>query len=510
MVILMTTNLDYHVALYIRLSKEDGERSDESLSVINQKNLLIEYINKNGYILYDVYVDDGYTGTNYNRPAFKRMLADIENNLVNMVITKDLSRLGRDYIDTGKYIEKYFPSKGIRYIAILDGIDTALNTSNNDMAPFKAVINDMYSRDNSKKIRTALRSMQEKGLWVGACPPLGYMKDISNKNHLVINHDEDYIVKKIFNLAISGLTCYQISDTLTREHVPTASMIRNNNRSTYMASTGVWCVKTVKKILTNQLYVGDMVQNRGCRLNYKVRKHIVNSRDEWIVVNNTHDAIIDRNTFNIVQNLLGKCRVRSNKTIYRLLDGLLYCHECKHKMMICKPRKNDGKVYIVCNYYRMYSKQKLCTSHSYNYDKLEKIVLDKIRNILKKYINVNNINKKIMVMSSKEYNDNNRYNCFNNKILMKQKQLDRMYYDKLNNVISDDMYIRISNNIKLEIDNLIIERDKENNTKKIDVNKVMNMVFSDNFLRREIILKLVNRIEIYDNKNIDIYFNFKV
>lgn len=186
----------YKVALYIRLSKED-EKEGESESVTNQKSLLLEFVKQNGYELVGIYIDDGYTGTNFDRPNFQRMIKDIELGKINMVVTKDMSRLGRDYIGTGQYIEKYFPMHNVRYISILDGVDTFLDNSNNEIAPFKAIINDMYSRDNSKKIRAALKSMQEKGLWVGGCSPFGYIPDPNDKNHLVPKEDECEIVKRI-------------------------------------------------------------------------------------------------------------------------------------------------------------------------------------------------------------------------------------------------------------------------------------------------------------------------
>ena len=196
----------YKVAIYIRLSKEDIDRGyDESESIKNQKTLLTEYVQNLGweYRLIDIYIDQGFTGTNFNRPDFKRMIKDIELGKINMVITKDLSRLGRDYIETGEYIEKWFPEHDVRYVSVTDGIDTfATNNGNNDIAPFKSILNDMYSKDLSKKIRTALHTMQKQGKWVGAKTALGYMKNPNDKNKLVICEPEAEIVKTIFNMAI--------------------------------------------------------------------------------------------------------------------------------------------------------------------------------------------------------------------------------------------------------------------------------------------------------------------
>lgn len=195
----------YKVAIYIRLSKEDVDKGfDESESITNQKSLLTEYVKNLGweYELIDTYIDPGYTGTNFNRPDFQRMIRDIENGKVNMVITKDLSRLGRDYIETGEYIEKWFPEHEVRYVSVTDGIDTfATNNGNNDIAPFKSILNDMYSKDLSKKIRTALHTMQKQGKWVGGKTALGYVKGSNNKNKLMICEPEAEIVRTIFHKA---------------------------------------------------------------------------------------------------------------------------------------------------------------------------------------------------------------------------------------------------------------------------------------------------------------------
>ena len=197
----------YKVAIYIRLSKEDVDRGyDESESIKNQRTLLTKYVENLGwnYKLMDIYIDQGFTGTNFNRPGFQRMIKDIELGRINMVVTKDLSRLGRDYIETGEYIEKWFPERNVRYVSVTDGIDTfSNNNSNNDIAPFKSILNDMYSKDLSKKIRTALHTMQKEGKWVGGKIALGYMKDPNDKNKLIVCKTEAKVVKLIFNMAIS-------------------------------------------------------------------------------------------------------------------------------------------------------------------------------------------------------------------------------------------------------------------------------------------------------------------
>lgn len=514
-------NAIFMVAIYIRLSKED-DKDGESESVTNQKVLLTKYVEENGYKVYNIYVDDGYTGTNFNRPAFKEMIKDIEAGKVNMVITKDLSRLGRDYIETGEYLEKWFPAHKVRYISVLDNIDTFLDSSNNEIAPFKAVINDMYSRENSKKIKSHLRTMQESGKWVGGCTPLGYMPNPEDKNHLVINEEEATIVRRIFDLALKGNSAYKIREIFNTEQIPTFSMLRHRMPAdkTILASKGVWSVKTITGILSNPLYTGDLVQNRRQRINFKVRKIVANDKKDWIIVENSHNPIVSKEKFNLVQKLLKNNSIRTNKKIIRSLDGLLYCKECGHRITIDKPRKN-GQTYIACNYYRMYSKLKLCTSHGFNYDNLEKNVIDYCKAIFNQIINKEELETEI----------NNNYKSKDPKTIIKDKiekanfiqeknklKLDNMYLDKLDGKITEEMYNRISTKLQNEIKDLEFDiknlKNKLNETKGQNTNKKIRKLI-DEFLdmenpSREIMLRLIKKIEVYDNKTLDVYFNFKL
>ena len=195
-------NILSNVGLYIRLSREDDDKTLESESITNQKSLLTQYVKENNLRLVDIYIDDGYSGTNFDRPEFKRMIDDILRGKINMVITKDMSRLGRDYIGTGELIEKFFPTHGVRYIAVTDNIDTYLDNSNNDIAPFKAIMNDMYAKDISKKIKSSLRAKQKEGKWVGGRTPFGYIQDPNNKNKLIIFEEQAVVVRRIFDMCI--------------------------------------------------------------------------------------------------------------------------------------------------------------------------------------------------------------------------------------------------------------------------------------------------------------------
>ena len=212
---LESLNKIYNVGIYIRLSREDDDKVMMSESITNQKSLLLQYVKENNLRVYDIYVDDGYSGTNFDRPGFKRLIDDIESKKINMVITKDMSRLGRDYIGTGNLIEKYFPEHDVRYIAVTDNIDTYLDNSSNDIAPFKAIMNDMYAKDISKKIKSSLRAKQKDGKWGGGRCPFGYMQDPNDKNHLVINEEQAIVVRKIFDMCLEGLSFFKIAKRLT-------------------------------------------------------------------------------------------------------------------------------------------------------------------------------------------------------------------------------------------------------------------------------------------------------
>lgn len=501
----------YNVALYIRLSKEDVDRGyDESESITNQRALLLDYVDKLGdqYKLIDIYIDQGYTGTNFNRPSFIRMMQDINLKKINTVITKDLSRLGRDYIETGKYIEKIFPEKNIRYISVTDGIDTfAKDNGNNEIAPFKSILNDMYSKDLSKKIRTALHTMQKQGKWVAANTPFGYMRDPNDKNKLVICEEEAEIVKTIFNMALAGNKLYTIRDYLVENNIPTKSKIRKN-KNTY------WECKTIKQILKNEVYVGNTVQNKVSKISYKNKKLRPNPREEWNIVENTHTPIIEKKSFDLIQKMITVQRYdRNKKSNFFLLDGLLFCYECHHKIGIRQKTKLN-RYYMTCNYYRRYSKLNLCTSHGFSYDNLEEVVIMKLKNI---FLSVNKEKLKDRIRNSnykKSYTD--MLNKIKGDIKKQENNLDMMYIDKINNNISKEMYERLSNKIKKEIK---IKQDKYNeilnNLENVEyyndenLDKVIKDFLSLQEPTPELMKIIINKIYVHQDKQIDIIFNFK-
>lgn len=381
---------NYKVALYIRLSKEDinKEEKENSESIENQKQLLLKYVNENNYELYDIYIDDGYTGTNFNRPSFMRMISDIDEKKVNMVIVKDLSRLGRDYILTGYYTEMWFPKNKVRFVSLLDSIDSLKES--NELMPFKSLINDMYSKDNSKKIKAALRIKQQLGKWVGGCPPFGYMSDPQDKNHLVINNEEKNIVYIIFMLFLKGKSFSEISNYLFLNNIDSPNVKRGKRKNT----NNKWSTTTIKSILKNQLYTGDMVQNRRKKINYKLKSIVNNSKEEWIIIPNTHEPIVTKEMFNEVEDMINRKINNRNKSNSYLLSGLIYCYECKKRMTI---QIIKNKRYLICNTYKKNSKCHLCTTHSNGYDSLEKRIIMIIKSFIDKKMNQFNIDRSLII-----------------------------------------------------------------------------------------------------------------
>ena len=518
----MIGNSSFKVGLYIRLSRDDG--NIESDSVISQRSLLKQYVKENNYIVVDEYVDDGFSGTNFDRPAFKKMMKDIELGKINMIITKDMSRLGRDYIGTGELIEKYFPNKNVRYIAINDGIDTFIDNTNNDIAPFKAIMNDMYAKDISKKVKTSLHSRMKEGLYVSGRCPFGYMKDLTNKNHLVVNVEQADTVKLIFDLALKGNTYHYIAQYLTERKIKTPASYYNYVWNTKCINTncisqeyGVWVDTTVKAILTNQIYVGDTVQGKTKKINYKLKKTVKNNPNDYIIVENTHEAIIDRDKFNYVQTLLPKNVKRPDKKRFYLLDGLLYCGDCKHRITT-RYQNKTGRSYTTCDYYRTYSKYHVCTTHTNNYENLERIILDNIKGVYKKYLDRNKVKESIGNISPidntlKIKKQIESLEFANNKLT---ETLDKNYMNMLKGIIDEEQYIRVSENLKHEIENnkSSIDNLKNENSESNKIDNKMIEKYIDEFLSletptRKLIINLVEKIYIYQDKTIDIIFTFK-
>ena len=373
---------EWNTAGYLRLSREDGDKA-ESDSIANQRKLLEQYIETHPELhLVDFYQDDGYTGTNFDRPSFRKMEADIEAGKVNCVLVKDLSRFGRDYIEMGRYLERVFPTRGVRFIAVNDHVDS--RQGRYDMLlPMKNIFNTQYARDISDKVRSAIHTKQQQGEFVGAFPSYGYRKDPADRSHLLIDPAAAQVVRRIFDLFEQGWGKIKIAKRLNAEGIPSPSEYKRMLGERYhngrkLGQTTYWTYATVHRILQNQIYAGHMEQGRNFRPTMH-GKAVQLDRPRWTVVPNTHEAIIGPEQWERVQSLLRKrTRQLSFDQNQSPFAGFLRCGDCGRAMV--KTRRAGG-IYYSCGSYQRYGPT-VCTKHSISHQVLEQIVLDDLNRII--------------------------------------------------------------------------------------------------------------------------------
>lgn len=359
-----------YAAVYCRLSKDD-EQAGESISIETQKMMLQDYCREQGFLIYDFYIDDGYSGLNFNRPGFLRMLSDIDSGKVSLVITKDLSRLGRDYIQTGYYTDVYFSQKRVRYIALNDGIDT--DRDNNDIAPFKNILNDMYAKDLSRKVKAAKRLRACKGYYISSQTPYGYRVDPMNHNHLIVDPEAAAVVKDIYRLALEGNSLNQIRDNLTARKVIKPGVYKAQNGDTRFLrycktseDATKWCSQTVRAILRDQVYTGAIVNHRTEITNYKTKEAIRLPKEEYIIVPNCHEAIVSEDDYERVQSLISFRHRPKKHQFENVFRDLTFCAECGHRMsMMIKPLKVGPAPLLRCTNHFLNPEQ--CRHNHYIY-----------------------------------------------------------------------------------------------------------------------------------------------
>lgn len=377
----------YNVGIYCRLSNDD-ERDGESVSIENQKLLLQNYVRQRGWNEVDVYVDDGYSGTNFNRPGVQRLIEDAKAKRINLILVKDLSRFGRNYIEFGQYTDYLFPSIGCRFIALNNGIDTQSQDGSTDVMCFLNLFNEFYSRDTSKKVKAVKKACAENGKFMGTYPAYGYKRDPADKHHLIIDEDTAPVVRRIFAMRASGMGFHAIAVVLNEEGVQSPGVLyyQRKGQSDPRRVNHKWADATVKNIVRNEVYIGNMVQGKTGTMSYKSRKLISKPEDEWIRVEGTHEAIIPRSVWDTVVGIDQK-RVQKKETSdgYKsIFTGLVYCADCGFKMRnhTEKFTYKDGRPgryssFICGNYAR--SGKSACTVHTIYEHVLEQLVLADIR-----------------------------------------------------------------------------------------------------------------------------------
>ncbi len=387
----------YNIAAYLRLSKEEYSNEKESNSITNQRQIIDNYLEEHKeYKLVDYYVDDGYTGTNFDRPEFQRMLEDIKNKKIDVIIIKDLSRLGRNYIETGNFVEVVFPAMGVSVISVDENCEMdSLDYYGSDYVPLKNLFNDMYAKDISKKVRSSLIVKKYNGEFVGKLAPYGYIKDPKDKHKFLIDKNVSNIIVKIFDMILDGKSRKEVADFLNYNDILTPSEYLNININKDMTVMKKWNSEMVNSILRNENYTGTLFQGKKRKLNYRVDKKINIDKENWIVTENHHEAIISKEKFDKVQEILDrKSKVNKDGSI-DILSGILKCKCCGSNMV---KRSSKEKVYYYCsNYYR---KKNCENNRSISRSILDELIKKELKITDITRLNINNNIKYIYVVSN--------------------------------------------------------------------------------------------------------------
>lgn len=514
----MTSGNKFNVAIYLRLSRDDADFKDESQSISNQRDYIASFIrNNDDFIIIDEYVDDGFTGSNFERPAFKRLITDIEQKKINCVIVKDQSRFGRNDL-VPYYIKNYFPINRVRFIAINSNVDTFdENSSGNKLVGINSYVDTRYCEDTSEKVKSTIYTKKREGKHLGATAIYGYKKDPNDKYKIIIDENVAPVVRRIFEMFANGNSLQMICRTLDSENIPIPSVYKNLNRGNKSTSYGHWCTRTIGEMLTNEVYIGNMCQCKNKRPAISVKKTIRNPKDKWIIVPNTHEPIIDKETFDIVQNIFEKNRNLTRNTHDFLFKGFMVCKECGHTIGI--NLNGNGKGYCVCNYYRKTSKLNLCTPHSTPYEDLEKEILKEVRKIVKR------ANKELVTNSLKnsdrtlaKINQLEKENIKLQELINQAQEMDtNAYMDKARGNITIETYFDVhnkiiaekeQNKIKLQENVEKINSLKDKNQNK-DYESIINDYLSLKKPNRKILSNLIDKIVIDENRNIEIKYRIK-
>jgi len=522
----------YVAGLYCRLSKDDGN-SVESMSIWSQKVMLKQFAESNSIAIYDYYVDDGYSGTNFERPSFKKMITDIENGKINCVITKDLSRLGRNYLQSGAYIEMYFPQKNIRYIAITDGIDT-LNSNQNDIMPFKNILNEMYAKDTSKKVKSAIQSRMREGTYIGSKAPFGYLKDPDNKRRLIIDEKTKPIIELIYKLCLEGKGTQLISQELMKRKIPRPSAFVENAEKLYGLTEEnkyQWSHRMVLNVLRDPVYCGNMARNKRPTLSFKNSKRMYIPKSDYIYAKDTHEGIVSEEIWEQVQTMIDKRKCNNKKGLYydNIFQGLVRCPKCGYALTPktdyrLKKKELIDFVHFSCSTYKKYGVN-ACSSHRIEARDLYNIVLEDIQYhgnmaLSAKEDFVEKIIEKIEVEKIDEGKElSNKLELKKNQLAELDRSYEQLYEDRLEGNITESNFNLMNVSISKKQDKLIeeikvlegdieVSFETEDNYKKFMNN--ISKYAKIKSLNRYILNQIIDKIYVYDKEEIDGQISQKV
>lgn len=517
----------WNATLYLRLSRDDGDK-EESNSITGQRELLRDYIrNRPEFHEYAVRIDDGFTGSNFERPDFKKMIEDVKEGRTDCIIVKDLSRFGRNYLDAGEYIEKIFPFLGVRFIAVNDNYDSlAGKTASDDLIiPFKNLINEAYCRDISVKVRTQLEIKRKSGQYIGAFAVYGYMKDEADKNRLVVDEYAADVVRDIFKWKLEGMSPQDIAARLNQSGILSPMEYKKSLGMKFATSfkanpQAVWSANAVLRILKNQVYIGVLTQGKETTPSYKVRKRVTKPEDEWTVIPDSHEAIIRREDFESVQKVLSLDTRRSPEdSNVQLFSGMVFCGECGASMVRkTVPSGNKKYVYYVCSAHKQ---DKSCSSHGIRDAALEEVVLETVKQYIRDVVDLDDLlamtdtaplrtaeAQKVQRQLDKKRSEHERL----------QKLLMSLYENLADGIIDREEYARFKQSYteraaecEKQMDALqeslvqIKEHGGEHREWMAQFRKHLNITE----LERSIAVALIDRILIYKDNRVEVHFRFE-
>ena len=500
--------------IYLRLSRDDGDNV-ESNSIINQRSLLRDYARKHDITILEEFVDDGISGLTFNRPDFTRMMTMVDEKMIDTILVKDLSRFGRDYIETGKYIQRIFPTMGVRFISVNDHYDSLTADTNEThlVIPIKSLINDSYCRDISMKVRSTQKAKRQKGEFIGAFAPYGYRKDKNQRNHLVVDEAVRPIIEKIFSLKLEGYSSNAIANYLNHIGANTPGQYKKANQENFKGFYSYvhkWDTKMVNRILTNRVYVGDLEQGKHTKLNYKSQRLVQVNPEDWIRVADTHEKIISESTFEIANNLLLR-DVKHGKDKPNIFAGLLFCGACKAQMLQRKNRyKGKASIQYICS---TYNKGQGCSRHAIKYE----ILLEVVSTLVRQHLDW----KSRLIEHSPKYLDKEQFFEIDFTSLIAERQkyeqlLQSLYMDLDDGLIDDAEYQEFQRSYRQKlkrIDNTIVQKKRvaqdlyeKLQNKQAWLEELSNSREEEE-LNRLALVTLLDRIEIHEEQELTLVFH---
>jgi DNA invertase Pin-like site-specific DNA recombinase len=501
------------VAIYCRLSDEDRNKikaGDDSESIQNQKNLLTKYAIEKGWSIYKIYSDDDYSGLDKDRPEWNMMLKDAEEKKFNITLCKNQARFSRDMEAIEKYLHNKFNLWGIRFIGVVDNADTS-NKGNKKARQITGLTNEWYCEEISENIISAFNIKRDRGQFIGSFATYGYLKNPDDKNKLIIDKEASKIVIMIFNLYLEGYGTQHIAHILNEKMIPNPTKYKQSmgfkfKNSSATDNFGLWNKTTVKRILKNEVYIGNMIQGKRKKVSYKEEQIVSTTQDKWFVVENTHEAVIDKKMFEDVQKRILSRQRSSGEGKAHIFATKIKCADCGSSMV--KVTTSTKISYLRCKIYATASNSNICTSHIIRFDKIEEVVTNKVKEYINLYLDEENVASKLQIESENKNKINQIKNELNNidrQLNNNTLALKNLYMDKVKSIITEEEFIELKNSFSEEKDSLLKKKEqienvlKEVNNKNNDINEWIKIVkqYKDfKELNHMIVNQLIDFIEI--------------